>query len=171
MPRSLTVSRFDRHSAKDRTLHPYHRANCKLTSCMADCLHQEHLLAEKIEAVMQVNESFLMPVKMLDRMAPPILPPASAVNANGTKSPTSQVAPTLPNVDISNVICLSRSIGRNRSACEVAVAAAFNAIFDRSVELDCLKPIAAFAQRWNPQEYKDGGRTVEQFRNEMALIR
>lgn len=104
-------------------------------------------------------------------MVPPVLGPPAGVTASSSQPAASQAQPALPNVDITTIICTTRNIGRNRSACDVAVAAAFNAIFDRSVELDCLKPIAAFARRWNPQEYKDGERTVEQFRCEMALIR
>jgi hypothetical protein len=104
-------------------------------------------------------------------MVPPALPAATSGAAVGTSSAVIQSKSTLPNVDVAAIICASRNIRCNRAACEVAVAAAYNEILARSVELGCLKPIAAFAQRWNPQEYKDGERTVEQFRREMALIR
>lgn len=101
-----------------------------------------------------------------------MVPPAAITPAASATLPAGRRAQNpLPNVDITTIISTTRSIGRNRAACDVAVSTAFNAIFDRSVELDCLKPIVAFARRWNPQEYKDGERTVEQFRCEMALIR
>ena len=116
----------------------------------------------------QLTESFLAPIKTLDRMAPPAATSPGSVTTCGTPAAGSQA---LPNVDIAAIIHSTRSIGRNRAACDVAVSTAFNAIFDRSLELSCLKPIAAFTRTWNPQEYKDGERTVEQFRCEMALIR
>jgi hypothetical protein len=95
----------------------------------------------------------------MDRLAQPVVTSATA-------APQS-----LPQADINAVLIHLRSIGRNRASCDLAVAASFRSLHEKQAALDDLRPIFKFAVAWDPQQYKDGERSVEQFRADMSLLR
>eukprot|EP00892_Ulva_mutabilis_P006044 jgi/Ulvmu1/3811/UM018_0022.1 len=100
-----------------------------------------------------------------------IPPPPGAPTATATAAAVAPVAATSAHVSFTSVIVATRTIGQSRAACDVAVSSSFRTLFSCSSELDPLWPIFAFAHSWSPQQYKDGSRSVVQFRADMMLLR
>lgn len=100
-----------------------------------------------------------------------IPPPAGVPTLTATAAAVTPVAATSVHVNMNAVINATKTVGQSRAACDMAVAMSFRTLFASSTDLDPLWPIFSFTQTWSPQQYKDGSRSVAQFRADMTLLR